>query len=75
MIGELTVLKYHLEILARNFVLELAQLFWSAGEESSLEWIALKAAFTFCILITQKPTRTSKSKDHMSCLERRLLRW
>ena len=56
-------------------MLELARLFRSAGEGSSLEWIALKAAFTFCILVTQKPTRTSKSKDNMSCLERRLLLW
>ena len=54
---------------------ELARLFRSAGEGSSLESIALKAAFTFCTLVTQKPTRTSKSKDHISCLERRMLLW
>ena len=45
------------------------------GEGSNLESIALKAAFKFCILVTQKPTRTSKSKDHISCLEHRLLLW
>ena len=38
-------------------MLELARLFRSAGEGSSLELIALKAAFTFCVLVTQKPTR------------------
>ena len=51
--------------VGKKFVLELARLFRSAGEGSSLESIALKAAFTFCILVTQKPTRTSKSKDHI----------
>ena len=61
--------------VGKKFVLELARLFRSAGEGSSLESIALKAAFTFCTLVTQKPTRTSKSKDHISCLERRMLLW
>ena len=56
-------------------MLELARLIRSAGEGSDLESIALKAAFTFCILVTQKPTRTSKSKDHISCLERKLPLW
>jgi len=56
-------------------VLELARLFRSAGEGSNLESIALKAAFTFCTLVTQKPTHTSKSKDHTSCLERRMTLW
>ena len=32
----------------------------------------LKAAFPFCILVTQKLTRTFKSKDHISYLEQRL---
>ena len=35
----------------------------------------MKAAFTFCTLVTQKLIRTSKSKDHISCLERRMLLW
>ena len=61
--------------VGKKFVLELARLFRSAGEGSSLESIALKAAFTFCTLVTQKPTRTSNSKDHVSCLERRMLLW
>jgi len=56
-------------------VLELAGLIQSAGEGSNLESIALKAAFTFCILVTHKPTCTSKSKDHISCIERRLPLW
>ena len=59
----------------KKFVLELARLFRSAGEGSSLESIALKATFTFCILVTHKPTHTSKSKDHISCLERKIVLW
>ena len=61
--------------IGKKFVLELAWLFRSAGEGSNLESIALKAAFTFCTLVTQKPTHNSKSKDHISCLERRVALW
>jgi len=47
-------------------------LFHAAGEGSTLECIALKTAFTLCSLVLQKPSKTSKSKDHISCIERRL---
>ena len=56
-------------------VLELARLFRAAGEGSTLERIALKAVFMLCSLVLQKPSRTSKSKDHISCIERRLNLW
>ena len=59
----------------KQFVLELARLFQAAGEGSTLESIALKAAFTWCALVLQKPSRTSKNKDHVSCLEKRLKLW
>ena len=58
-----------------HFVLELASLFRTAGEGSSLESVAMKAAFTLCSLVLQKPSRNSKSKDHISCLEKRLKLW
>jgi len=58
---------------SKKFVLELAWLFRSAEKGSSLESVALKSAFTFCVLVIQKPTRTSKSKDHIFCLERRMM--
>ena len=48
---------------------------WLFGEGTCLESIALRTAFTFCSLVTQKPTRNSKSKDHISCLKRRLFLW
>ena len=59
----------------KRFVLELARLFQAAGEGSSLESIALKAVFTLCSLVLQKPARNSKNKDHISCLERRMNKW
>ena len=40
------------------------RLFCSDGEGSSLKSIVLKSAFTYCTFVTQKPTCTSKSKDH-----------
>ena len=45
------------------------------AEGSALESIALKAAMTMCALLLQKPNRTSKSKDHVACLERRMTLW
>ena len=57
------------------FVLELARLFQAAGKGYSLESIALKAAFTLCSLVLQKPAHNSKNKDHISCLERRIDKW
>ena len=59
----------------KKFVLELARLFRAAGEGSALEGIALKAAFTLCSLVLQKSSQSSKSKDHISCIERRLKLW
>ena len=57
------------------FVLELSRLFRAYAEGSALESIALKAALTMCTLLLQKPSRTSKSKDHKYCVERRLASW
>jgi len=59
----------------KRFILELARLFRAAGEGSVLEGIAIKAALTLCSLVLQKPSRTSKDKQHISCLERRLKLW
>ena len=61
--------------MGKKFVLELARLFQAAGEGSSLESNALKAAFTLCLLVLQKPSHNSKNKDHISCLERRMNKW
>ena len=45
-----------------DFVRELSRLFRAYAKCSSLESIALKAAMTLCVLLLQKPSRTSKSR-------------
>ena len=59
----------------KNFVSELASLFRAFAKQSSLESVAFKAITVFAILALQKPFRSSKSKDHIACLERRLSLW
>ena len=51
------------------------RLFRAAGEGSALESIALKAAFTLCSLVLQKPSRNFKGRNHTSCLEKRMKLW
>ena len=45
------------------------------GSASALESMALKATIVLPILLLQKPSRISKTKDHVKCLERRLQHW
>ena len=59
----------------KSFVSELACLFRAYAEGSALEVIALKAITVMSLLLLQKPHRTSKSRDHMACLERRMKSW
>ncbi len=42
---------------------------------SCLESIALKATIVLPHLLQQKPHKTSKSKDHAACLDRRMAIW
>ena len=42
------------------------------ADQSALEATALKAAMILPTLVLQKPFRTSKSKDHIACMERRM---
>jgi len=37
--------------------------------------VALKAAFTLCSLVLQKPSHNFNSRDHISCLEKRMKLW
>ena len=57
------------------FVRELSRLFRAYATGSALESVALRAAMTICVLLLQKPSRLSKSKDHVACLERRMGPW
>ena len=59
----------------KYFVQELSRLFKAFAEKSSLETVAFKAISALSILVLQKPFRTSKAKDHASCLTRRLVLW
>ena len=44
-------------------------------QDSSLKTIALKAIHVMSALLLQKPSKNSKSKDHLVSLERRLKLW
>ena len=59
----------------KDFTRELARLYASYGQASSLESIALKAAMVMPLLLLQKSSRASKAKDHVCCLERRMRLW
>ena len=55
-----------------DFFKELTRLFCLYSEDSALEYIALKAAFVFQLLVLQKPHRKSKAKKQATALGRRL---
>ena len=59
----------------KSFVQEMAHLFISYREASAIEGVALKAAMILPAMILQKPFKTSKTKDHMKCMERRMRHW
>ena len=59
----------------KSFVSEVARLFRAFAEKSALESVALKAVTVLAILTLQKPFRSSKTKDHVICLVRRLALW
>ena len=52
---------------------ELARLFQSYAEGSALESVPLKAAMVMPHLLLQKPSVSSKAKDHSSALSRCLI--
>ena len=59
----------------KAFTQELARLFKAFVESSALESIALKAATIMPVLLLQKPSKSSKAKDHIKRLQRRLTTW
>ena len=59
----------------KAFVQEMASLFQSYADASAREKIALKATMVLPALLLQKPFKTSKVKDHISCIERRHSLW
>ena len=59
----------------KAFVSEVARLFQAYADNSSLESIAMKAVTVLQVLLLQKPSRISKSSDHVHHLRRRLDLW
>ena len=57
------------------FVSEIARLFQAYADSSSIESIAMKAIIVLQVLLLQKPSRKSKSSDHIKHLNRRLDLW
>ena len=56
----------------KQFIENLTKLFTAYAQESSHESFAIKAAMTMPALLLQKPHSKSKTKDHITCLARRL---
>ena len=55
----------------KAFVQEMASQFQSYADASAREKVALKAAMVLLALVLQRPSKTSKSKDHIKYMERR----
>ena len=56
-------------------VKELTRLFESYADATTLESVAITAAMVLPSLILQKPHRSSKTKEHVTCIERRMKLW
>ncbi len=59
----------------KDYVKEQARLLKAYSDETPLEQVALKAAMVMPLLLLQKPHPTSKTKEHVCCLERRMRVW
>ena len=61
--------------VGKDFVRELTSLFTAYAQGSALESVALTAIMVACATLLQKPHPSSKCKDHVRALERRLSAW
>ena len=59
----------------KDYVKEQARFFSAYADGTPLEQVALKATMIMPLLLLQKPHPTSKTKEHVRCLERRLRIW
>ena len=59
----------------KSVVAELTRLYSAYASSSALESVALKATVIIPHLLLQNPSRASKSRDHIACIERRMPLW
>ena len=59
----------------KNFILELAKWLEHYNTKSNYQNIALKVFMALPALLLQKPSKTSKAKDHRNKLEIRFQLW
>ena len=59
----------------KKFIEECTRLINAWNDKNILCSIAIKAFMVLPQLLLQKPSKTSKTKDHVNCLERRLVLW
>ena len=61
--------------VGKRYIDETTRLMNAWTEDSPLKNVAFKVIMIMPSLLLQKPSKNSKSKDHVSALERRLLLW
>ena len=61
--------------IGKQYINESTRLLNAWTEESSLKDVVFKAIMVMPSLLLQKPSKTSKAKDHVAALDRRMLLW
>ena len=61
--------------IGKQFVDDLARLYAAFADGSALESVSLKAVIVMPHLLLQKPHHSSKTKENISCLKRRMELW
>ena len=61
--------------VGKAFMRELSRLFTAFAQASSLESVAFEAIMVASVLLLQKPHSSSRVKEHVTALERRLSAW
>ena len=59
----------------KNFISEITRLLNAFSESTPLKSISMKAIHIMPALLLQKPSKSSKAKEHVKNLERTLLLW
>ena len=64
-----------MKIIIIIIIIKIILLYQAYTDESALECIALKACSVLQCLLLQKPHAKSKTKEHVACLECRIILW